>query len=216
MKKRHSIFYHVSVFVVAQLLWLMVLGLWIYWYVSNYIILKEVGGRLSPQLNYKGSNVAVLVGGIVLLVAISFAMSVIFRNLNVQLSLTKLYDNFIANITHELKSPLASIQLYLETLNSRDVPPERQKEFLGLMIQDADRLQNLINSILELSAIEQRKKVFEYEIYDADLIMRKLFFESAEQFKLPKEIIHIEGELKCKCALDIDAFKIVIILSITL
>lgn len=210
MKKRHTIFYHISVFVIAQLLWLMVLGLWIYWYVTNYIILKEAGGQLAPQIQYKGTNVLVLVGGIVLLVAISFAMSVIFRNLNVQLRLTRLYDNFIANITHELKSPLASIQLYLETLNARNVPPEKQKEFLEIMMQDADRLKNLINSILQLSAIEQSKKVFEYDIYDTDFVMRKLLYESIDQFKLPKEIIKIESDVKCKCALDINAFKIVI------
>ena len=43
------------------------------------------------------------------------------------MKLTRLYDNFIANVTHELKSPLASIQLYLETLDTKDVPKKNKR-----------------------------------------------------------------------------------------
>ncbi|MGQ9799160.1 MAG: histidine kinase dimerization/phospho-acceptor domain-containing protein [Ignavibacterium sp.] len=69
-----------------------------------------------------------------------------------------MYDNFIANITHELKSHLSSIQLYLETLKTREVPTEKQKEFFEQMLRDTNRLQNLINSILEISALESKKQ----------------------------------------------------------
>ena len=83
--------------------------------------------------------------------------SLIFRHLNVQLRLNKLYDNFIGNVTHELKSPFSSIQLYLETLKQREVPAEKRKEFIDMMVKDADRLQSLINTILEISAQEKKK-----------------------------------------------------------
>ncbi len=188
----------------------MLLGLWIYWYVSNYIIFKHVGEKLSPQIIYDGTNVAALVGGIILLVAISFIMSLTFRHLNVQLKLTNLYDNFIANITHELKSPLSSIQLYLETLDEREVPRQKEKEFLGMMMKDADRLKNLIDSILEVSAFEQKKIVHDYEVYGADKIFRKLLKEASEEFNLSEDSLTIGGEAQCSCVLDADAIKIII------
>ncbi len=209
MKKKHSIFYHITIFVITQLAWLLLLGIWIYWYVINYILLKNVGEKISPQAIYEGTNIFPFVGGIVLLVAISFSISLIFRQLNVQLKLNNLYDNFIANITHELKSPLSSIQLYLETLQSRDVPAQKRNEFIELMTKDANRLQNLINSILEISMLEQKKVSHNYQVYDADNLIEKLVGESAEQFNLPPGTIKVEGHADCNCAADKSALKIV-------
>lgn len=209
MRKKHSFFYHISIFVLTQLAWLLLLGIWIYWYVTNYILFKNVGEKISPQILYDGTNIFPFVGGIVLLVAISFSISLIFRQLNVQLKLNNLYDNFIANITHELKSPLSSIQLYLETLKARDVPAQKRIEFIELMTKDANRLQNLINSILEISMLEQKKISHNYHVYDADDLFEKLINESTEQFNLAPGVIKIEGRAGCNCAVDKNALKIV-------
>ena len=150
MKKSRSLFFLITAFVLAQFAWMGLLGLWIYWYVSNYLIFEKVGDRLSPQIVIDSPNVFIFVGGIILIVCIAVAMFFIFRNLTVQLQLTRLYDNFIANVTHELKSPLSSIQLYLETLSEKNIAYEKQKEFFSMMIKDASRLNKLINTILEL------------------------------------------------------------------
>ena len=194
----------------TQLAWLALLGLWIYWYVTNYIIFEKVGDQLAPQVVYDERNVVLFVGGLVLLVGISFTTSLIFRHLNVQLKLTKLYDNFIANVTHELKSPLSSIQLYLETLLSRNVSEEKRKEFITHMMKDASRLNDLINSILEISAMEQKKVAYDYQIYPAEDVIRTLVNESMEQLKLTPESVIIKGRAPCECVVDKNAFKIVI------
>lgn len=209
MKKNHSFFYHISIFVLTQLAWLLLLGIWIYWYVTNYILLKHVGEKLRPQILYNATNVLPFVGGIILLVAISFSISLIFRHLNVQLKLNKLYDSFISNITHELKSPLSSIQLYLETLKVREVPAQKRNEFLDLMTKDANRLHSLINSILEISMLEQKKVAHNYQVYYADDLIKKLINESSEQFKLNPSVIKIDGRVNCNFAADSNALKIV-------
>src|ERR1041385_1371640 len=49
------------------------------------------------------------------------------------------HDAFINAVTHELKTPVASIRLYLETLQKRDVDPEKRNEFYRTMLQDSDR-----------------------------------------------------------------------------
>lgn len=210
MRKRYSLAYNLVIFVLAQLVWLALLGLWIYWYVSNYLIYEKVGEKVSPQIIIDTPNVFPFVGGIVLLVGLSFSMVLIFRHLNVQIRLTRLYDNFIANITHELKSPLSSIQLYLETLNAKDVPQEKQREFVEQMIRDTARLQKLINTILEISSLESRKLKINREVHNVCQIFRQLIFESAEQFRLDRNVIKYECNENSAVSIDVSAFRMVI------
>ncbi len=210
MRRRYSLAYNLAIFILAQIVWLALLGLWIYWYVSNYLIFEKVGEKVSPQIVIDTPNVFPFVGGIVLLVGLSFSMVLIFRHLNVQIRLTRLYDNFIANITHELKSPLSSLQLYLETLNTRNVPPDKQKEFLEQMIRDTARLQKLINTILEISALESRKNKANFEVYNCCEILNRLLKESAEQFRLKEDTIKFNCTANANISIDVSAVKMVI------
>lgn len=204
------IFHPVLVFVLAQLAWLSLLGIWIYWYITNYIIFNTVGDKISPQIASKGTNIIALVMGLVFLVAILVGMYLIFIYLNKQINITKLYDNFIANITHELKSPLTSIQMYLETINTRDMPVEKQQEFIFLMLKDARRLKNLINSILEIAALDQKQIAYDYNVYHAESLIKNLLNDSCDYFKLPPDVIQIFGSASCHCVIDRNAFRIVI------
>ncbi len=213
MKRLSPLFYYILIFVIAQIAWFSLLGLWIYWYVSNYIIFKNVGENVPPQILSDSNNVFALVSGIVLLVFISIGMSLIFVYLNRQMNLTRLYDNFIAAVTHELKSPLSSIQLYLETMNARDVPPEKKKEFISMMLKDTGRLHSLINSILHLSGLDQKKTVrkypHHYQVYDADYILPELINAAREQFNLPENSVSLSGTANKKCVIDRRWFEIV-------
>ena len=209
MKKRHSLLFLIFAFVFAQLAWMGLLTLWIYWYVSNNLIFQQVGDKLSPQIVIDSPNVGVFVGGIILIVLIAVALFFIFRNLTVQMKVTTLYDNFIANVTHELKSPLSSIQLYLETLSIKKVQADKQKEFLEIMMKDANRLKKLINSILEISRLEQKRIAHDYHVYNADSIIKQLVADAVGQFRLSDNSVKIKGELQCKCVIDKDAMQIV-------
>ena len=58
------------------------------------------------------------------------------------------HDTFINNVTHELKTPVASIRLYLQTLQSREVEEAKRKEFYEVMLADSERLQTTIEQVL--------------------------------------------------------------------
>jgi signal transduction histidine kinase len=210
MRKKNSLLYYVTVFTLAQLAWFSLLALWITWYASNYIIMAEVSEQVSTDILSKSTNVLALVGGLVLLVVISIAMSLIFIYLTRQMNLTKLYDNFIANVTHELKSPLSSIQLYLETMKSRKVPKEKLEEFLTLMLRDTRRLNRLINSILEISGLEQKKLAYNYSVIEAQQVSEYIISEAITDYRLSEKAVQQEGQADCQCVMDLDAFKIVI------
>jgi two-component system sensor histidine kinase SenX3 len=59
------------------------------------------------------------------------------------------HDSFINAVTHELKTPIASIRLYLQTLQRRDVDEAKRKEFYGLMLDDTERLLRTVEQVLK-------------------------------------------------------------------
>jgi signal transduction histidine kinase len=66
------------------------------------------------------------------------------------------HDAFINAVTHELKTPIASIRLYLETLQSRHVSEAQQREFYRVMLADAERLQQTVEQVLKAGIAGQR------------------------------------------------------------
>src|SRR5579859_5334319 len=67
------------------------------------------------------------------------------------------HDSFINAVTHELKTPIASIRLYLETLQRREVDEARRREFYELMLVDTERLMGTVEQVLKAGAIAQKK-----------------------------------------------------------
>ena len=72
---------------------------------------------------------------------------------------TEQHDAFINAVTHELKTPVASIRLYLETLERRELPQEKRREFYRVMIDDSDRLLQLIEQVLQAGRTSARAVV---------------------------------------------------------
>ncbi len=67
------------------------------------------------------------------------------------------HDSFINAVTHELKTPIASIRLYLETLQRREVEEARRREFYQLMLVDTERLMSTVEQVLKAGAVAQKK-----------------------------------------------------------
>ena len=83
--------------------------------------------------------------------------TVIFIYWNKQHRLNQKQRAFVSNVTHELKSPVASIQLALETMAMRRLNPEQSREYLAMMLDDTERLASLIDRILGAARIERRR-----------------------------------------------------------
>ena len=66
------------------------------------------------------------------------------------------HDAFINAVTHELKTPIASIRLYLETLQAREVSDSQRRDFYRIMLSDTDRLQQTVEQVLKAGVAGQR------------------------------------------------------------
>jgi two-component system, OmpR family, sensor histidine kinase SenX3 len=65
-------------------------------------------------------------------------------------------DSFLNAVTHELKTPVASIRLYLQTLQTRELDAEKRKEFYRIMLEDSDRLLHTIEQVLRAGSARSR------------------------------------------------------------
>ena len=83
------------------------------------------------------------------------AMVVVYRALRDQAELHRRQEGFLATVSHELKSPLASMRLSAETLSLRDPPAQRRAELVERLLQDLARLERLIGNILDTSRLSE-------------------------------------------------------------
>jgi signal transduction histidine kinase len=68
------------------------------------------------------------------------------------------HDSFLNAVTHELRTPIASIRLYLETLQSREVAEEKRQDFYRIMHQDTDRLMSSVDQVLSAAETVQKRR----------------------------------------------------------
>lgn len=74
------------------------------------------------------------------------------------------HDAFLNAVTHELKTPVASLKLYLQTLQSREVHEERRREFYDTMLRDTDRLMNTIEQVLRAARTASTKPLLQAQV----------------------------------------------------
>jgi signal transduction histidine kinase len=109
------------------------------------------------QLNWR-SGILLFLGILLLLVIIAgVVLNTIF--LVREIRRNEQHDAFINAVTHELKTPVASIRLYLETLQSRSVDEEKKKEFYRIMLDDSDRLLQTIEQVLRTGRMGASRKL---------------------------------------------------------
>ena len=130
--------------------------LYIYWYVEVSTGLKSVleKAKFDPDQALASQTWMVILVLSVLVGIILLGIFIIFVYNQKTFQLYRLQRNFIGNFTHELKTPVTSLKLYLETFRKYELTREDQLKYIGYMVQDADRLTHNINRILDLAKIE--------------------------------------------------------------
>lgn len=119
--------------------------------------------------NFRG--VAVLVLGGLLLTALITGMVLNTFFLVREIRRNEQQDAFINAVTHELKTPVASIRLYLETLQTREVEPAKRKEFYGTMLEDSDRLLSTIEQVLRTGRVGNARNKPQLSEFDLDVLV---------------------------------------------
>ena len=101
-------------------------------------------------------RIAPIVFGIVLFGLIIAGLIVYTVFLVLEIKRNEEHDSFINAVTHELKTPIASIRLYLETLQSRSVNDGQRQEFYEIMLADAARLHHTVDQVLKAGVVREK------------------------------------------------------------
>lgn len=107
-------------------------------------------------LNWR--EVALLIFGIVFFVVLIFGVVLNTTFLIREIRRNEQHDAFINAVTHELKTPIASIRLYLETLKTREVDEEQRREFYNIMLADSDRLLLTVEQVLRAGRTGMKRR----------------------------------------------------------
>ncbi len=97
-----------------------------------------------------------------------FSFVLLYRNLQRQRKLTEIKNEFISNITHELKTPIATVGVAIEALRNFNAinDPQRTKEYLDISQNELQRLSLLVDKVLKLSMFEKKEIELKYEPVD--------------------------------------------------
>lgn len=102
------------------------------------------------------------------------------------------HDSFINAVTHELKTPIASIRLYLQTLQSREVDEAKRKEFYRLMLDDSDRLLKTVEQVLKAGEAIHKKTPPERVLLDFAGLVRECVEMARTRHHLSEERLQFQ------------------------
>ena len=119
-----------------------------------------------------GSWNALTVGTVVFALILIVSGFYLFLNVK-EVRLNQRQSNFVDSVTHELKTPIASLRLYLDTLRLRQVDARQQAEFLDVMDGELIRLDHLINQLLEVARLDAIGQESDPEDVELESLLRR-------------------------------------------
>lgn len=211
MRSKARWLYHpVTIFLLMQVLWVLLMVLWVRWYLEKHAQLSQLAQRLTSQTDAERLAWLPLLQGGVLLTLILAGATVIFLYWNKQHRLNQMQRTFVSNVTHELKSPVASIQLTLETMALRELSVEQTREFLSMMLDDTERLTTLIDRILGAARIEKKRGRYKLEPLSMRHFVEGVLDQDRHLFQKDGHLIVLEKGADARVAIDRAAMRMVL------
>jgi signal transduction histidine kinase len=184
----------VIVYMIAALLWWSVLLL-----KQNKIIYEQaikIKGANAEAFSVFTTQKNMIIGeGFVFAISLLIGFYLIYRALQREISVSKNQSNFLLSVSHELKSPLTSINLVLDTIKKRDLDKPTTNELIQTATTESKRLQDLIDSILLTSQLD-----FGHQYHIEEVNLQDMMDELIKLYTLPTARAHISFENKVAAA----------------
>jgi len=107
-------------------------------------------------------------------------------------NLNRRQSNFIDSVTHELKSPIASMKLCLQTLSRRQLDEQQQADFHRFMLEDLDRLDHLINQVLDAARVETPHRDADWEDVDLGALLEETAQAVTMSYRVPDSTVRLD------------------------
>lgn len=185
MKKQTALFFYIlGVYVVLQFVW------WGYH-------LIELSSEIHPKDSPNKRIVMVIGEGLVFFFILMLGLWKIRASIQKEMKMSKRQNNFLLSVTHELKTPLTSNKLYLQTLLKRkNLDRNQQEEMLVQAITENKRLEDMIENILTATRIENHRLQLNIDEYNLSQEMTRIT-ENWSKSRVPVQL-SIEGNIITK------------------
>ena len=173
--------------------------------IENASLLKEVGKSTIPVIEMQlklNKRLYMIAGeGSVFLLILGWGIYKTRSAFLKEVALARQQKNFLLSVTHEFKSPLASVKLYLQTLQKRELDKSQKDTFIKNAIKDVDRLHGLVDNALFATQIERKTFSIHKELHNISEIIEDMIASYAES---PVRNISIRSEIKPGIMMNID------------
>ncbi len=151
----------------------------------NEVVLK--GNELNQKLHHRWIMIAG--EGSVFVGVLFLGLFQIRKTFKRETELSQQQNNFLLSVTHELKSPIASTKLQLQTLQKHELDRVKQQEIIANAISDTDRLNKLVENILLAAKIENNFYTLHKEEYNLSEYVTEGMRQTIESFKYKQKVI---------------------------
>lgn len=155
-------------------------------------IFPDYGGYLFKKIIPQG------LFSFFLLAIVGLAFGAIFHNLQQQRRLTQLKNDFISNVTHELKTPIATVSVAIEALQNFGVAqnPQQTKEYLDISKNELNRLTLLVDKILKMATFEQQGLDLNREPLNMTELVQQVMASMKIQFEKHGAAVHLTNNVE--------------------
>lgn len=192
MKQVKWLFHPILVFIFSVTALVVSLFLYIYWYIEVSSGLRSAMVRFNVEQDqvFAADTWLVILVLSILIGIILLGIFIIFVFSQKTMQLYRMQNNFINNFTHELKTPVTSLQLYLQTFSRYELSRDDQLKYIQYMLTDVDRLTQNINRMLNLAKLESKSYMGEFVVCDLVKTVDQFLEENAHLFKNCRVVVH--------------------------
>lgn len=179
---------------------------------SNSFLSIEQIAQQQEELNAKlyARRVMIVGEGAVFLSLLALGFYRVKKTFQQEIALSRQQQNFLLSITHELKTPLTSNKLILQTLEKHELSKEKQAEIIKKAISDINRLNSLIDDILLSARIENGQVLLQKEKLSLSEITKSVI-ENSGQLSLNKSRINVQTIKDTQILIDKNAFSSILL-----
>ena len=177
------------------------------------VVLVAAAVSLNVGWILRGQRLLPLVLGVLAFALIIAGIIVYTVFLVRELRRTEQQDSFLNAVTHELKTPIASIRLYLETLQARDISEAKRQEFYRVMLDDTTRLQYTVEQVLRAGVAGQRRKLMHRAPVDVGALAVECIETVRRRHHLPDDAVMLASAMPVEAMIvegDADELRIAI------
>jgi len=212
MKRALWFLHPIAIFVYSIVALALSLFLYIYWYVEANTGLRRVIERtnLDPEQFIAWQTWVVIMVLSILVGIILVGIILVFVYQRKTLALYRSQHKFINSFTHELKTPVTSLKLYLETMTRVELPRDKQSKYLGYMLEDVARLTDNINGILNLARLEAKVLGVDFVVVDLVEEVRSFINKNKQLFRNCDVRIDSSHPEPYYCSINHDLFQMML------